>query len=290
MKALALAAAVCFLGACASNKNEAPSANHFDSAKLQSVLAAQDEESKARYDARHPYETLEFMDIEPGMTVVELLPGGGWYSKILLPYLGDQGTLIGVDYPLTMWPNFPFGTDDFIEERKNWPQTFITDARGWAGDSSVDIKAYTLDTVPEVLNGTADRVLYIRALHNLARFEKDGQFLTHALKQTYDVLKPGGLVGVVQHKADESKSDSWADGSKGYLKESYVKKVMADAGFEFVDSSDINSNPKDQPGKDDIVWRLPPSYYTSQGDAALKAKYQAIGESNRMTMVFRKPK
>lgn len=289
MKKLVLAAAVCLLSACASTQNQQSTTDQFNGEKLRQVLAAQDDANKARNDARHPYETLEFMQVAPGMTVVELLPGEGWYSQILVPYLGDDGTLIGLDYPLTMWPNFPFGTDEFIAERKGWPQSWPQQAQAWGGENAAEVKAFTIDTVPEALNGTADRVLFIRAMHNLARFEPDGQYLTEALQQTYDLLKPGGLVGVVQHEAPDARSDQWADGSRGYLKQDAVKQAMLDAGFEFVAASDINKNPKDQPGEEDIVWRLPPSYYSSQDNTAQRKKYEAIGESNRMTLLFRKP-
>lgn len=289
MNKLVLAAAVCILSACASTNNQAPANSEFDAEKLRSVMAAQDDQAKARFDARHPFETLEFMQVAPGMTVVELLPGGGWYSKILVPYLGEQGTLIGLDYPLTMWPNFPFGSEDFINERKNWPQTWPAEAQGWGGETGAEVKAFTIDTVPESLNGSADRVLFIRAMHNLARFENDGQFLTEALQQTYNLLKPGGLVGIVQHEAPEARSDAWADGSRGYLKQAFVKQAMLDAGFEFVAESDINKNPKDQPGAEDIVWRLAPSFYSSQENTEQRSKYEEIGESNRMTLLFRKP-
>src|SRR5690606_33857212 len=95
--------------------------NAFDEAGLRAVLASQDESVKARYDARHPYETLRFFGVAPGMTVVEVLPGEGWYSKILLPYLSENGKLIGVDYPTTIWANFPFANEQFVAKRKQWP-------------------------------------------------------------------------------------------------------------------------------------------------------------------------
>jgi predicted methyltransferase len=126
-------------------------------------------------------------------------------------------------------------------------------------------------------------------MHNLVRFEKDGKFLTDALSQTHKMLKSGGLVGIVQHQAAESKTDAWADGSSGYVKKSRVIKAMTDAGFELVAESDVNTNPKDQPGDTDTVWRLAPSFYTSQENTEQRIKYQAIGESNRMTLLFRKP-
>lgn len=113
--------------------------------------------------------------------------------------------------------------------------------------------------------------------------------LTSALNDAYDALKPGGVAGVVQHEARDDKSDEWADGSRGYLKQSFVIDRMEKAGFVFEESIDINNNPDDQPGDDDIVWRLPPTYFSSGENAELKAQMQAIGESNRMTLRFRKP-
>lgn len=288
MRKLAFVVAACVLSACAST-NERSTTDQFNGEKLERVLQNQEEANQARYQWRNPYETLEFMQIAPGMTVVEFLPGGGWYSKILLPYLGSDGKLIGIDYPLSMWPNFPFGSEEFIEQRKSWPQEFVVDADAWGGEEGAEVEAYTLDTVPEALNGSVDRVLFIRAMHNLARFESEGKYLTHALQQTHSLLKPGGLVGIVQHEVDDSRDDDWADGSKGYLKQAFVKQAMLDAGFEFVEASDINKNPKDQPGEEDIVWRLPPSFYSSQENTPQREQYQAIGESNRMTLLFRKP-
>ena len=95
------------LTACTVATQTSAPKSALDGAKLQAVLAAQDDATKARYPHRHPYETLEFFRVAPGTTVVEFLPGEGWYSKILLPYLGPKGRLIGADYPVSMWPNFP---------------------------------------------------------------------------------------------------------------------------------------------------------------------------------------
>ena len=140
------------------------------------------------------------------------------------------------------------------------------------------------------MTGQADAVLLIRALHNLARFENDGGYLSTAMADVLRVLKPGGIVGVVQHMAPESASDEWANGSRGYLKKGFVITRFEGASFEYVDESDVNANPADEPGEADIVWRLPPSFATSRNDPDLREKYRAIGESNRMTVLFRKPK
>ena len=143
--------------------------------------------------------------------------------------------------------------------------------------------------MPDSMKETADAVLLIRAVHNLARFESQGGFLTAAIQNTFDILKPGGVVGIVQHQARDEMPDEWADGSKGYLKKSFVINLMEGAGFELVGESDINQNPKDQPTAEDIVWRLPPSLATSKDNDELKNSLESIGESNRMTLKFKKP-
>ena len=136
---------------------------------------------------------------------------------------------------------------------------------------------------------TADAVLLIRAMHNLARFESRGGYLSAAIQNTFDILKPGGVVGIVQHQARDQMPDEWADGSKGYLKKSFVVDLMREAGFELVEESDINQNPKDQPNTEDIVWRLPPNLTTSKDNEELRKSMELIGESNRMTLKFKKP-
>jgi predicted methyltransferase len=256
----------------------------FDRAALQAVVDAQDESAKARYDARNPVETLEFFGIAPGMAVGEALPGGGWYSKILLPYLGNEGRLVGVDYDLALWPNFDFGTPEFIEGKKSWPETWVADASGWT-DAGTDIDAYTFATLPQ--DGSLDAFLFIRALHNMSRFE-DGKFMQTGIAAVHGALKPDGIVGVVQHAGPDDADAAWANGSAGYLRKPDVIAAFEAAGFALVGESDINANPLDMPTTDDIVWRLPQSLATSGDNPELRAEMEAIGESNRMTLLFRK--
>ncbi len=257
--------------------------------RLAAVLAAQPEDVQARYANRHPKETLEFFGIEPGMTVVEGLPGGGWYTRLLLPYIGSDGKIIGANYALDMWPYFPFGTEEFVENMRNWTTDWPAEAKEWGDNNSAKLDAFVFGSMPESIAGTADVVFLARVLHNLANFEEEGGYLTTALADCYTVLKPGGTLGVVQHHARDEMSDEFADGSHGYLKKSFVIAAAENAGFEFVDESDINANPADQPGEDDIVWRLPPTFATSADNPELRAELAAIGESNRMTLRFRKP-
>lgn len=257
--------------------------------ELSAILAAQPEAVQARYVYRHPEETLNFFGIQPGMTVVEALPGGGWYSKLLLPRLGAEGQLVGVNYPQAVWPLFGFFSEERIAQLATWTTDWPAGAQEWRGENAASVSAFEFGKKPEDLSGTADAVLFIRALHNLARFEDQGGFLTTAITDSYNVLKPGGIVGVVQHHAPDTASDEWANGSRGYLKKGFVIAQMQAAGFEFVASSDVNANSNDQPGAEDVVWRLPPSLRGAKDDAELTSKMLAIGESNRMTLKFRKP-
>lgn len=256
---------------------------------LDAVLAAQPEEVQARYPYRNPKETIEFFGIEPGMTVVEGLPGRGWYTNVLIPYLGSEGRIVGADYSLEMYPLFSFVNEEFIERQKQWSTNFVAGVAEKGGDAAPSAGAFHFGLMPEEYAGTADVVFFPRVLHNLARFESEGDFLTKALADAYAVLKPGGTLGVVQHHARDEMSDSFADGSRGYLKKSFVIAAIEQAGFVLDAESDINANPNDQPGEDDIVWRLPPTLGTSAEDPELRAELEAVGESNRMTLRFKKP-
>jgi predicted methyltransferase len=302
LKTLFLTGAALTLAACGNNNADVKKAASeisgtakpemamkANSAKLATILDAQSDKAKARYEARNPKETLEFFGIVPGMTVVESLPGGGWYSKILVPYLGNEGHLVGVDYSIKMWPEFGgFATPEFIEKKKTWATEWVEGAQAWRAGTTGAISAFTFGGRDEAMDGSVDAALFIRAMHNLSRFEEKGGYMSEALADTYALLKPGGIVGVVQHQGPESNSDEWATGSKGYLKKSDIIAKFKAAGFDLVKESAINENTKDVPSNEDVVWRLPPSLATSREDADLKAKMEAIGESNRMTLLFKK--
>lgn len=276
-------------GLAFSGYSQANPAGHgkADTARLQQVVSQRAEQDKARDGARHPVETLSFFKIAPGMTVAEALPGGGWYSKILANYLGEGATLYGLNYDDDMWARFGFFSEDRIKERIAATKQFPEQVKGFT-DSGIKSDGFTFSTVPASMDGTVDRVLFVRALHNLSRFENEAQTLTKALAATHRMLKKDGYVGVVQHRLPEEASDAGANGSRGYLKESAVKKMFADAGFELVASSQVNANPKDMPSESDMVWRLPPTYFGTGDDEAKKAAADAIGESNRMTLLFKK--
>ncbi len=258
--------------------------------RLQAVLDAQPDDAKARYQYRHPAETLAFFGIEPGMTVVDTLPGKVWYAGILSDYLGADGKVIGADYAIDMWPRFGgFATPEFVDGKRTWTETWVADMESGRDEGDAGFAAFQFGELPADMEGVADAALMVRALHNLHRFEDEGAHLSEALADMNAVLKPGGLLGVIQHRAPEDNADAWADGSNGYLKQSRVIEAIEAAGFELADTSEINANPDDQPTEDDFVWRLPPSLGDSEDDPERRDAMMAIGESDRMTLLFRKP-
>ena len=253
---------------------------------LNAVLASRSDEDKVRDDARQPLETLTFFQIKPGMTIAEALPGGGWYTRILANYLGQDGTLYGVNYPDSLWPMLSYATPEWIAERIAATQNFTAKVATFT-DNGITAQGFTFDTVPSEVEGTVDRVLLIRALHNLNRFQQKADTRSQALAATHAMLKQDGLVGVVQHRAPATASKEWADGNKGYLNEVAVIAMFAEAGFALVAQSEINANPMDQPSGEDSVWRLSPSLRGSNDDEQRDVMV-AIGESDRMTLLFRK--
>lgn len=255
--------------------------NH--AAALQAAIESRSAEERVRDEFRHPAETLTFFQVEPGMTVAEGLPGGGWYTRILASYLGGDGTLVGVNYPDDLWAKFGY-PDDWVAGRIASTAKFPEQVASFT-DNGVTALGVTFATVPEELKGSVDRVLMIRAMHNLNRFEASDGARSDALAAIHDMLADDGMVGVVQHRAPESASEESTVGQRGYLKQSTVIAAFEAAGFELVASSEINANPMDKPADTDIVWRLPPSL---RGDPAEKDAMRAIGESDRMTLLFKK--
>jgi len=193
-----------------------------------------------------------------------------------------------VNYADEMWGLFGFFPAEFIEKRKqqmvDWPITVAS-----LGGNNTSVKGFAFGSLPYEIEGTVDVVLVIRALHNLNRFEEQAATRSQALADIYRLLKPGGVVGVVQHRAPESASVTWANGSNGYLKSSSIVAMFQEQGLELVSRSEINANNKDRPTEADSVWRLPPSL-RGAADAEKRAELIEIGESDRVTLLFQKPR
>jgi predicted methyltransferase len=248
-----------------------------EGASLEDVLAdARRDGDRARDAWRNPAETLAFFDVRPEHTVVEALPGGGWYTRILLPLTEVSGRYIAINYPMPVLEAI-FG-DRMTDERRaaaaGLEQSFPVQAAAWGGEVDGMTR---FGEVSDDLAGTVDRVLYIRALHNMARTGN----LDMAVNDAWTLLAPGGIAGVVQHRAPADEADDRADGSRGYMREADLIAAFEARGFVFEGSSEVNANPNDPADADGGVWTRLPS---SQTDEA-----RAIGETDRMTLRFRKP-
>ena len=252
---------------------------------LETIIAGRSEEDRARDQYRHPIATLSFFEVEPGMTVVETLPGSGWYTRILVPYVGSGGRFFGANYSVDLFKRI-FG--DRWESRRqqieNWLQTF-PGRTVFLANQPPELGAFIIGQAPAELAGQVDRVLFIRSLHHLNRF--DSRLLDEAAAEAYVLLKRGGIVGVVQHRAPDSNSQEWSNGDNGYLRQTRVIEAFEAAGFSLEATTELNSNALDVPTENDRVWRLPPSL-RAEGEA--RKVSLAIGESDRMTLKFAKPK
>lgn len=226
---------------------------------------------------RHPAETLTFFQVTPTMKVGEYAPGGGWYSRILGSYLTPPGKLVGLFFDPNA-PAFDAKTKDGIRQGA---AKFPADVAGWTGQPAARFSAFTLDAVPTAEKGTFDRILVLRMLHNMIRWN----IADAEIDRMHELLKPGGMIGVEQHRARPDAPAEYTDGSKGYLREADVIRLFEAHGFELAGKSEANANPKDSADWPDGVWTLPPSLEKKDVD---RAKYEAIGESDRMTLLFRK--
>jgi predicted methyltransferase len=215
--------------------------------RLQELINSTDrsEDQRARNQYRHPLPTLDFFDVRPELTVVEIWPGGqgGWYRSILEPYISGTGTYI----PVRDSTAFPAA----------------------------------VDTVPA---NSADRVLVFRA-HGFMIYEPPAQEYYHSI---FQMLKPGGVFGIVDHRGDEAVPQD-PTGENGYVNQSHVIMLARTAGFELIAEAEINANPADTKEHDDGVYSLPPTLRGSLLSPRFRAQMREVGESDRMTLKFRKP-
>ncbi|KRA80662.1 class I SAM-dependent methyltransferase [Altererythrobacter sp. Root672] len=245
---------------------------------LATVLAhSRRDGDRARDQYRHPGETLTFFQVKPGMTVVDYLPSSGWFTRILVPYLGPQGQYIAMGPDLTGETN-----QYFLNSMGGLADKFAGQAAGWNLGEGAKISAFNTDGYPEGLDGTVDRVLIFREMHNQFRFG----WLHDDMLAIRKMLKPGGMVGLTDHRMNENAPYSMTDGNKGYMRESDVIALMNAYGFDLVGKSEVNANPKDTKDYPRGVWELPPSLAGATDET--RPKMLAIGESDRMTLLFRK--
>ena len=232
--------------------------------------------NKARDKYRHPKETLLFFGLKPDMTVVEVWPSAGWWTEILGPVLKDRG-----QYYAAWFATQAKGAPDFLKEREKGFDAMLAgrpDLYGKVIKTALLAPEY-VDIAPK---GSADMVLTFRNVHNWAKAgNADAMF-----KAFYDTLKPGGILGVKDHRAKPG-TPFQRQIDSGYMTEAWVIETAQKAGFKLDNKSDINANPKDTADYPGGVWTLPPNL-RNVADAD-KPKYLAIGESDRMTLKFVKP-
>ncbi len=263
---LAGAVLVCTIAPIAADQNAA--------AGLKALIAGDHRTPKyaARDKYRHPFETLMFLGVRPEMSVVEIWPGGGWYTEILAPYLKGSGKYYAAhrnrDTKDARILKFIERYDAKLAARPDlYGEVIVTELSRTKGAIAPP--------------GSADMVLTFRNIHNWMKFG----FETPIFDAMYTALKPGGILGVVEHRADpEEFPDPQA--LSGYVHEEQVIEMAEAAGFKLVGKSEVNANPADKRDHPEGVWTLPPSLRLKDKD---RDKYLAIGESDRMTLKFEKP-
>lgn len=257
-----------------SEHTEAMFMRHHGPTLSSAINNAAREADRARDQYRHPAETLAFFHVAPHMKVGEYSPGGGWYSRLLGLYLGEAGRLVG------LFPNANLAAREPQRQQaiRNAAGAFPTQLARWTGLSTNRFAGLTLDNVAEDEIGTFDRILVIRALHGRIR---DG-IADSEIRAMRSLLKNGGMIGIVQHRAKANAPFSYANGSRGYLREADVIAFMQVHGFTLVSSSEVNANTNDPANHARGVWEMPPVLSTNRRDLV------GLGESDRMTLLFRK--
>ena len=258
------------------NSNSAFADNHLEEVfSLEAISNGphRSDSNKARNDSRHPIATLEFFGLQKDMTVVEILPATGWYTEIIAPYVAAEGKLYAAHFSPNSALTYAARSLEGFEEKV-------------AGNPEVygKITIRHIDPPYEVIiapPASADLAMTFRNVHN---WIMAGQELEY-FETFYAALKPGGILGVVEHRALPGSNMEIME-TTGYVTEAYVIEIAEKAGFEFVASSEINANPNDLTDYPAGVWTLPPSYRLGDDD---RDEYTAIGESDRMTLKFRKP-
>lgn len=263
----------------AHHKGHAGPGGHADAAALKAAAegAWRSQASRDRNAFRHPVETLSFFDVGPDDTVVEITPGGGWYTEVLAPYLAKGGgTYVAA-----------LGDPAASERAARSVETFKQRFSDKAVYGTIQVSVFALDGRPACAPNSADVVLTFRNVHNwMSAGAHD-----NAYKAFFQCLKPGGVLGLVEHRREERAEPQDPTGGDGYIKESYVIAAAERAGFKLAGKSEINANPKDTKDHPFGVWTLPPVRSTGNppNPNLDRSKYEAIGESDRMTLKFVKP-
>ncbi len=256
--------------------------DHAAAPSLAEVLAHERRDNdRARDQYRNPAETLAFFQVEPTQTVVEYGPGGGWYTRVLAPYLMPAGKYIAINQDSD---GREYRSRAQEARSKGWTENFksgLAEAMGVEADA---VTAFETDEMPEDVAGTVDRVLIFRSMHGL----NIGNRADDVLKAARMMLNDDGMVGVVQHRAPEGASyNDYGARQRGYMRKADVIAIFEANGFELAAESEINANASDPANWERGVWTLPPVLATGEDDPR-RSEYLSIGESDRMTLLFKK--
>jgi predicted methyltransferase len=266
--AFVLFGALAFVSSVSARADDAPDV------KLQTLVAGaqRSPEAKARDPFRHPYEVLHFFGLAEDQTVVEIWPGGaGFWTEMLAPYLHDKGIY------------YAAVGEDTTDEARKANATFAAKLAAHPEIyGKVVVTTFAGDRHEIAPAGSADLVVTFRNLHNwMADHDAEAAFRTF-----YKALKPGGILGVEDHRGRTDQPQD-PNAKSGYVRQDYAIALAEAAGFKFAGSSEVNANPKDSKDYPAGVWTLPPTFRLGDTD---RAKYEAIGESDRFVLKFVKPK
>ncbi|MBO6945248.1 MAG: class I SAM-dependent methyltransferase [Altererythrobacter sp.] len=250
--------------------------SHAEALSLTEVLAHERRDGdRARDQYRNPAETLAFFQVEPDMTVAEVAPGGGWYTRILAPYLAEKGQYIAIARDSDAGG---FDTRAARARALGWTERFKQDFAEEFGGTADEVMAFEVDEFSDELSGSIDRILIVRALHGVWN-GGDIQLWMRAMRE---VLAEDGMVGIVQHRAPADATYADVNPARGYMREADMIKLMEISGFELVAKSEINANPNDTADHPEGVWEMKPVWRTK------RPELENIGESDRMTLLFKK--
>jgi predicted methyltransferase len=268
-------AAAC-LAAFAASAADLPVTDAATLATLDKVIAGdhRSDAHRARDRYRHPKETLQFFGFRQDMSVMEVSPGGaGWYTEILAPALREHGEYYAAGWdPNSTSEYAKTNSKKFADKLASRPELY---------DRAKVVALQAPNALKPVPDGTVDMVLTFRNIHGwMGNDSADAMF-----KAMYDALKPGGILGVVEHRAKADKPQD-PKAESGYVRTDALVALAEKAGFKLIGQSEVNANPKDTADHPQGVWSLPPTF---RGGDVDRARFAAIGESDRQTLRFRKP-
>lgn len=272
---LCIAAGAVFFSISMANASDGGMMSAADETRLEKVLASshRGENNAVRDMYRHPFEVLKLFRLRGDIAVMEIWPAGGWWTEVLAPFLSESGRYVAAHFPQEGGPAY------FSRSLNSFKEKLSSDSKNYGNVEVTALNPGTGETTPAE-PGSIDLALTFRNIHNWMSQDTTSAMIS----AIHTSLKPGGYLGVVEHRASAN-SPQDPNAKSGYVREDYAIDVIEKAGFKLVAKSEINANPKDTKDYPGGVWTLPPSFGAGDKD---RSKYAAIGESDRFTLLFQK--